>query len=424
MKETSLWSDTLEETPAYPDLPLPQKVDVVVLGAGYTGLSAALQLATSGMRVAILEQAQVGWGASSRNGGQVLTGLKHAISDVKRQMGLGRARELFQASLDSIACLEALLVEQQIDCDYSRCGHIQAAWKPAHYQAFEQEAETMARDFQHIVRLVPRSQQGEELGAELYHGLLVDERSGGLNPAKYVHGLAAAAQRAGALIYQNTPAAGIERVPGGFRVHTPHGVLACQQVFVATNGYTGAVTPWLQRRVIPIGSYIIASEPLPTDVAARLLPRRRMVFDSKNFLAYFRLSPDQRLVFGGRAAFFPSNAETVRQSAALLRDEMVQTFPELAGVKVEYAWGGTLGFTLDLYPHAGERAGLWYALGYAGHGVAMATYLGQQTARQMLGEPVENPFTQMPFPGVPLYRGNPWFLPLAAAWYKIKDWVG
>ncbi|HTQ87610.1 MAG TPA: FAD-binding oxidoreductase, partial [Candidatus Solibacter sp.] len=203
------------------------------------------------------------------------------------------------------------------------------------------------------------------------------------------------------------------------------GSVWAREVFVATSGYTGAATPELRRRVVPIGSYIIATEPLPAGLAAELVPRGRMIFDSKYFLHYFRLTPDGRMLFGGRAAFFPETERTIRRSAEILRRDMVRVYPQLAQSPVEYAWGGTLDFTFDMLPHAGTLDGLHFALGYAGHGVAMATYLGTKMAAAIAGENPALPFALVPFPGAPLglYNGRPWFLPLASAWYRLLDFV-
>jgi glycine/D-amino acid oxidase-like deaminating enzyme len=197
-------------------------------------------------------------------------------------------------------------------------------------------------------------------------------------------------------------------------------------VLIATNGYTDRLVPWLQRRVIPIGSYIIATEPLPAELAARLSPKQRMMFDTKHFLYYFRLSADNRLIFGGRASFTPDTPYTVRESAAILRRGMLKVYPQLGGVRITHAWGGTLGFTFDLLPHAGQTPeGLHYALGCGGHGVAMLSYLGACVARQMSGEVVDNPLFKLPFPTAPagLYRGKPWFLPLAGLYYRVLDLI-
>jgi glycine/D-amino acid oxidase-like deaminating enzyme len=210
-----------------------------------------------------------------------------------------------------------------------------------------------------------------------------------------------------------------------WRIITSRGALRAREVFVGTSGYTGAATPALRRKLIPIGSYIITTEVLPEALARELSPRNRMIYDSKNYLYYYRLTPDRRMLFGGRAAFFPETRESIRKSAEILRRGMIHVYPQLHDVKVEYVWGGTLDFAFDIMPHAGQMDGIYYAVGYAGHGVAMATWQGQQMAQMIAGQKPENPFVGIPFPGAPLglYNGKPWFLPLAGAWYKFKDWV-
>jgi glycine/D-amino acid oxidase-like deaminating enzyme len=211
----------------------------------------------------------------------------------------------------------------------------------------------------------------------------------------------------------------------GFSLQTERGTLTAEHVLVATAGYTGDATPALKKKIIPIGSFVIASEPLPEHVLRGLIPHRRMVFDYRHFLNYFRLW-DKRLIFGGRAAFFPENDATIRQSAGILREEMVRIFPQLAGAQVDYAWGGTLDFAFDMMTHVGEQEGLAYSLGYAGHGVAMGTYLGKTAAEAMLaGRLGEHPFAALGFPEAPLglSGGSPWFLPLAGLWYRMLDLV-
>ena len=198
-----------------------------------------------------------------------------------------------------------------------------------------------------------------------------------------------------------------------------------ESVLVGTSGYTGNATKNLQKKIIPIGSFIIATERLPEKLAHELSPKNRMIFDSKHYLNYFRLW-DNRMIFGGRAAFFPETANTIRRSAEILRREMVQVYPQLKDVNVEYVWGGTLDFAFDMMTHVGQQDGIYYSLGYAGHGVAMATYLGKTVAEAMLAGTIkEHPFASFNFPGAPLglYNGFPWFLPFAGAWHKILDWV-
>ena len=333
--------------------------------------------------------------------------------------------------------MENLVREESIACDFARCGHLEVACKAKHFDDFRRSAEATAREFGHQQRLVPKNELQSEIGSAIYHGGLVDEASAGLNPARFVAGLARAAERAGAAIFEHSHVDQIQREgASGWKVATARGTLRAKNVLVATSGYTSRVTPALQKKIIPIGSYIIVTEVLPEKLATELSPRDRMIYDSKNYLYYYRLTPDRRMLFGGRAAFFPETSNTIRRSAEILRQGMLSVYPQLRDAKIEYVWGGTLDFAFDIMPHAGQLDGIHYSLGYAGHGVAMSTYLGDKIAQSILrgdakSAPAisdrsgENPFAAIPFPNAPLglYNGRPWFLPFAGAWYKLLDWI-
>jgi glycine/D-amino acid oxidase-like deaminating enzyme len=427
--EQNYWLTTAEIPQTDRSQPLPESVDVAVVGAGFTGLSAARALAKRGATVAVLESETIGWGASSRNGGMVLTGLKLGVNKLVSIYGHERAQQMYAASLASIDCVEHIVREENIACDFARCGHLEVACKQKHFDDFARQAQVIAREFDHQLRVVPRNELPAEIGSPIYYGGMVDEVSAGLNPAQYVAGLGRAAKRAGAGIFENAEVQHIERLSRNgaseFRVTTSRGALWAGNVFVGTSGYTGSATPALRKKIIPIGSYIITTEILPEALARELSPRNRMIYDSKNYLYYYRLTPDRRMLFGGRAAFFPETADTIRRSAEILRRGMIDVYPQLRDVKVEYVWGGTLDFAFDIMPHAGQMDGIYYSVGYAGHGVAMATWQGQKMAEMIAGEKPENPFVGIPFPGAPLglYNGKPWFLPFAGAWYKFLDWV-
>jgi glycine/D-amino acid oxidase-like deaminating enzyme len=425
LTQKNYWHTTVQMPDDASLTSLPEKVDVAVIGGGYTGLSAARAFARQGVNAAVLEANTIGWGASSRNGGMVLTGLKLGMRSVMKKYGRDIAKQLFQCSLDSIDTVQQIVREENIDCGFARYGHVLTANKPKHYDALKEEVGFMKREFDHELRLIPPYEQFSEVGSALYHGALLDECSGGLNPAQYVTGLAKAAEKAGASLHSRARVINLQRAGSRFRLETERGTLTADSVLVGTSGYTGKVTNKLQKRVIPIGSFIIATEQLPDELARELIPNGRMIFDYKHYLNYFRLW-DNRLIFGGRAAFFPETASTIQRSAEILQSEMIQVYPQLENVKIEYVWGGTLDFAFDMMTHVGELDGVYYSLGYAGHGVAMATYLGKTVAEAMLqGTIKDHPFNQFSFPSAPLglYNGTPWFLPFAGAWHKILDLV-
>ena len=435
MNQQIYWHTTVNMPNDSSLTPIPEKVDVAIIGGGYTGLSAARTLAQHGVKVVVLEAETIGWGASSRNGGMTLTGLKLPMQTITKKYGREIARELFQCSLDSVRAVEQIVKEENIDCGFARTGYLLVANKPSHYEALKAEVDFMAQEFNHTVKLVPPGELRNEIGSDIFHGGLVDDISGGLNPAQFVAGLAGAAEKAGATLCARARVNKLRRGENRFILETERGALHAESVFVATSGYTGNVTQTLQRKIIPIGSFIIATEKLSADLAHELSPKNRMIFDYKHYLNYFRLW-DDRMIFGGRAAFFPETANTINSSAAILQREMIQVFPQLKNAAVEYVWGGTLDFAFDQMTHVGELDGLYYSLGYAGHGVAMATHLGKTVAEAMLnGKINEHPFARYAFPNAPfgLYSrfpwlsmenyGFPWFLPLAGAWYKILDWV-
>jgi glycine/D-amino acid oxidase-like deaminating enzyme len=427
-QELNYWLTTVQ-MPAPPEQPLPESVDVAIIGAGFTGLSAALALAERGAKVVVLESETIGWGASSRNGGMVLTGLKLGVNKLISMYGRDLTGRMYAASIDAIDSVERIVKEEDIACDFARTGHLEVACKPAHFDDYARQVEVIAREFNHHLRVVPRDQLRSEIGSDIYYGGMVDEISAGLNPARYVAGLGVAAMRAGARVCERAKLQSVDRdsrnTASGFKLATSRGSLWTRNLLVGTSGYTGAATPALRKKIIPIGSFIITTEVLPAALARELSPRNRQIYDSKNYLYYYRLTPDDRMLFGGRAAFFPETDRTIRRSSEILRGGMIDVYPQLRDAKVEYVWGGTLDFCFDIMPHAGQIDGIYFSVGYAGHGVAMATYQGQKMAEWIAEGKTDDPFTEISFPGAPLglYNGKPWFLPFAGAYYKLLDWV-
>jgi glycine/D-amino acid oxidase-like deaminating enzyme len=427
--ESNYWLTTVS-MPAGTAGHLPAKVDVAVIGAGFTGLSAGRVLAKNGASVAVLEANTIGWGASSRNGGMVLTGLKLSAETLSKKYGLELTRRMYEASVYSIDLVEQIVREENIDCNFSRAGYLEVACKQSHFDDYARSRHFIAKQMNHERRIIPRDQLASEIGSTIYYGAMLDETSAGVNPARYVAGLAGAALKAGADVYENARvvsiARGSQNGAGGFEIRTSRGTIHARDVLVATSGYTSSATPALKKKVIPIGSFIIVTERLSDSLAHELSPRNRMISDSKHYLHYYRLTPDNRMLFGGRAAFFPETKNTVHRSAEILRQDLLDVYPQLRDTNIEHAWGGTLDFCFDTMPHCGQIDGLHYALGYAGHGVAMATYCGAKMAEKISGVAKEqNPFAEIPFPGAPLglYNGRPWFLPFAGAYYKVLDWI-
>ena len=427
IQEKNYWSTTVDSSPVSAPSELPDSVDVAVVGAGFCGLSAARTLAKRGVKVAVFEAETFGWGASSRNGGMVLTGMKLPVPTLIKRYGRDVVRKMYAASLETIDCVEQIVREENIDCNFSRCGHLEVACKQTHFDGYEESAALVKREFNHELRIISKNELRAEIGSDIYFGGMVDEASAGLNPARYVAGLAHAAHRAGACLYDHTRVISIELDEKNgarkFRLQTSRGEIAAREVILASGAYTTEATPALRKKIIPIGSYIIATEVLPNDLARELSPRNRMIYDSKHFLYYYRLTPDNRMLFGGRAAFFPANENTVRQSAEILRRGMIDVYPQLCDTRVEFVWGGTLDFTLDVMPHAGKIDGMYFAAGFAGHGVAAATWLGAKLAGLICGDPNDIPFDGIKFPAAPfgLRSGNTWALPLAGVWYRILD---
>jgi glycine/D-amino acid oxidase-like deaminating enzyme len=418
-RESPYWWDRAG-LPEVPDAPLVREADVAIVGAGYTGLGAAIESCRLGRSVVVLEKHHLGFGASTRNGGMIHPGVKLDLDSLLHRFGdLGE--RLFRFTVEAFADAERVIADEGIECDYERTGHLYLASRASHVEKLSYIAGLCRERFDIAARFVPREALGEEIGSEGFHGGLVVEKSGGLDPARYHAGLVRMARRGGAEIYEHAPAQRLDRRrDGGFDVRTPRGTMRARDVFVATNGYRDRLVPWLRRRIVPIGSYIIATEPLEPQVAAEISPRGRMFFDSKNYLNYWRRSPDGRILFGGRASMAPT---TIARARDTLYRAMVATHPQIAGTRVEWAWGGKVGFTFDRLPHAGRRDGVYFAMGYGGTGVALASYLGRCVAAWM-AEGKAPPFAEPRFPVLPAGAASERLLPIAGLYYQLRDRIG
>lgn len=401
---------------------VPREARVAIVGGGYAGLSTALELAKQGIGAVVLEANELGVGASTRNGGAVSGGVNIGKSFSGRPADVApeRAARLLSDASDAFATIDRLIGEEGIDCFWEKKGRFVGAWTARHFAAQERRLAMLNDAAQSGAYLVPPERQRTEIASDYYRGGMVVERSGKLHPALYYKGLLAACRRRGVTVCAKAAAGRIARSGNGWRIATSRGEVAAGDVVIATNGYTGDLTPALKRRVVPIASHIVATEELPADLAGSLIPKGRTLSDTRRVLCYYRMSPDgRRMVFGGRARFTPVGPAV---SAPILHRFMTARFPQLRGFKLTHAWTGNTAFTLDALPHMGQEDGLHYLLGCNGSGVAMMTYLGRQTARKIAR--VANyacSFDSPDFPGHPLYSGNPWFLPAVGGWYRLRD---
>ena len=399
MKLQPYWDDTAARFAGGAQGPVEGRVDVAVVGGGFTGLSAALALARKGASVAVLEAGRVAGEASGRNGGHVNNGLALDYKGVVARLGAERARTLYHAFDAGVDLVERLAREEQIVCDFTRTGKIKLASKPVHFGSLRASHEVMVRDVDPDLTLVPPERIREEVGSDAFHGGLVYGKSAQMHMGRFATGLAEAAVRQGARIFENAPVTAMRRLPGGgHALETSRGTLQAGQVLLATGTSVKGPFSWLRRRIVPIGSFIIATEPLPRAILDDLLPKRRTATTTMNVGHYFRIAPDDRLIFGGRARFATSSPTSDAKSGRVLEAGMLAAFPQLRGTRIDYCWGGIIDLTADRMPRAGERGGVFYAMGYSGHGTQMSVLMGHAMAEVMGGVPDANPWRGMDWP--------------------------
>jgi gamma-glutamylputrescine oxidase len=421
LKTTPYWWEAAGPQ-STPEAPLPERVDVAIVGSGYCGLSAAIELSAAGRSVVVLDAGELGIGASTRSGGMVTGGQKFVVSGALKSHGPARQQRILEDAKASLDHIEELIQRHSLEADYVRCGRLILAWTPGHYARLQGWAKLLETYAPGTIELVPRAQLRNEIGGERFYGGLLVKNYGGLHPAKYHRALRNLAHSSGANLVSSTPVIRIERRDGDHLVVTKRGRIAARSVFVATNGYTADAVPFLKSRVIGAASYIIATEPLPSDLARKLSPRGRMFSDTRASLCYFRLSPDgTRVIFGGRAT---ARELDEKRAAAGLCGKMCEIWPELAGVGISHCWRGNFGMTYDHIPHMGTHDGVHYAVGCNGSGVTMMTYLGHQTALKILGRQ-NRPcaFDVDEFPKVPLAWARSWTVPTVTSYYLVRDWI-
>lgn len=424
--------DGLKETPFWWEAAAPESIsfvdpdtafDVAVIGGGYTGLSAALTLAKAGHSVVILESEKPGFGASSRNGGMIGNLLKPGLNGLISMYGRDKGIAVYQEALASVAFIEQRISEEKIDCDLTMNGRFYPVIQDSHLASMTQDFETRQKYLNVPEEMIGPADYAEDVDSTIYKGGLRQHHTGGLHPAKYVRGLAKAAVRAGATLMAPVRAERISRTKKGFTLSTSGPEIRSRQLLIATNGYSGALFPFAQRRVISIGSTMVATEELSENLVTSLFPTKRMITDTRKMLSYYRPSPDgKRVLLGGRPTVF--QASPLQQAKALQR-RLTSIFPQLKTSAISHVWSGNVAYGFNPLPTIGQHDGIYYAMGYCGSGVAMSGYMGHKAALKILDHPDgETAFDDLPFEDRFYYNGTPWFLPPAMIGYKIRDYFG
>lgn len=420
---TPYWDEGVGMATTTPVMELPASADLLVVGAGYTGLNAALAAAKVGLDVIVLDRELPGSGASGRNGGHVSTSMKPGLDELSAKVGKEKARAILSLGKSAVSYLNDMIAEEGIDCQLENCGHFTGAHKPsamAGLRAWADEQRTLGNP----VKMVAQQDQRAYCGSDHFHGGVFMPAWQSIHPGHYVNGLVKRVLATGVRIFSGQDVVGLTQSAAGADVALASGAtIRARSVVVATNAHTGPMAPRLRRQIIPIASVQIATERLDPELVQQLHPRRAMSYDSRRLVTYTRPSPDgARVLVGSRVPFTPGNPEASR---APMHARMERLFPELAGVRSDYLWGGLVGYTFDHLPHIGTDGAIHHAMGYCGTGVAMASYFGHLLGRRVAGDTTtKTALDGMPFASAPFYRGEPWFLPFAFAWYAFKDRFG
>ena len=421
MKLDSYWLDTAPAGVYASEGPAQGSFDVAVIGGGFTGLSAALAFGRRGASVAVLDAGRMGGGASGRNGGQCNTGVAQDYAALRQQLGVERAQGCYRAYAAAVDTVERLIREERIECDYLASGKLKLASKPRHLEHLQRTAELIHREVDPDVEIIGRDRICSEVDSDSFFGGLLQKRGGQMHMGKFAVGLANAAARHGAQLFEHAAVTSIEKDGTGYCGRLERATLRAKQVLTAPGPSRHGPFSWYRRRLAPVGSFIVVTEPLPEAALARLFPKRRSYTTSRLMHNYFRVTSDSRLLFGGRARFTASEQPSDEKSGRILRANLTQLFPSLAGARIDYCWGGLVDITADRLPRAGQHGGIWFSMGYSGHGTQMSTHMGQVMAEVMSGNPAANPWRDFDWPAIPGHTGKPWFLPLVGAYYQIKD---
>ena len=422
----SLWADTAEPLPAFPKLAGEAKADVVIIGAGYTGLSAAHHIAKSGLSPVVLEANHPGWGASGRNGGVITAKFRLSFRDIDAAHGRAMARRMYEIAHESVEMVDELVSEFGIEsARLTRSGQVTAAHNDATLRAAIDEAAWMTREMRDTeVRILDPHQVRDETGSQVFVGGILNPGSGGIHPLNYLRGLAMGVAQRGVPVFQESPVLALRRDGDGVVAETPDGVVRARQAIIATNSYSDltSATARVQRTLVPFRSALIATEKLSPNLAGSLMPTGRTYTETKRMMRWFR-KVDDRVIFGGRGAFGKQDSESAFDA---LRKAMVGIFPELTDITLAFRWSGLVAMTLDAVPHVGRLDDrTLYSVGYNGAGVAMSSLMGRYLAALVRGEKVDLGLLDAGrLKTIPFYAFREPAVRMVAGWYQFLDAVG
>ena len=422
MKQVPFWVDDYPRPPGLIS-ELPEQTDVLIIGSGLTGLSAALRLGEGGQAVTVVDQGEIASGASSINAGMASPDVKAGVDRVYATYGPRIGHEMWAATLRSMDMIHDLNRRPVVDAMIHEGGMAALGRGRRQLAAFDRTVHWYQAKFGVEWEVYAANRINELVGGDYFTIALYQPEGIGVHPARLVFGLAQEAAAAGVRLVDHCEGVSIRKETAGFSVETSQGAISTGDVILATNGYTTSrPSREMARLIVPVGSYVIATEPLGWERAESILPGGVVTHTRKRLPTYIRRTPDDRILMGGGRSLH--TGLDLEESASDLRDRLIEYWPDLAGVEVTHVWGGKLGIPFDLIPHIGRVEGVWYAMGYGGHGLALATLLGHELAGMLLGEDPPSVFSQIPHNGRLYYRGNPWFLSPASTLYRMLDRLG
>ncbi len=426
-KTDPYWWDAVPRSESGGDLPLPERVDVLVVGSGFAGLNCARVTAGAGRDTLVLDAGPAGFGASTRLAGYIGRFLHYSIQKLEAKVGKEKAHRMWKESGDAQWVLLELIEKEQMDVGKLYRGRFTGACSPAHYDAMGANAEYINKNVPFEFSMCPAAEQHKEVGTDYWHGGMILHEHGTLHPGLYHQGLLDAARRAGARVEGHTPVMNISPEREGFTVRTRSHVIEARDVVICTNGYTNSrwdSLPWVRNRIVPVVAHQIATEPLSVELMKAIKPSGRAVLDSKTNIFWDRPAPDdKRIIFGARTGHDDGD---LRITAQKLRDLMIGVYPQMKDIRLSHVWRGVMGFSFDKLPHIGQTPdGVYFATGFCGSGLPLGTYFGQKVGHKLVGNAEgETDWWNHGFPTWPFYNGNPWWMPLFIAWTDFNDRLG